>query len=138
MCVCVCTWWDQVPCCPLCLAGVDSGAREVRVHTYPRDAFFVLFCLQVLSSFSRYCYLNDLRRVPDSSAGSVLLVPTSQISQDVQRIVYLFVLPQILTVTFPFTLIFQGRGKYLWVLLEAPKDFFFLNPIKVRWSEIRF
>lgn len=45
--VCVCVRGGQVPCCPLCLAGADSGAREVQVHTYSRDAFFVLFCLQV-------------------------------------------------------------------------------------------
>lgn len=46
-CVCVCAWQDQVPHCPLCLAGVDSGACEVQVHTHPRNTFFALFCPQV-------------------------------------------------------------------------------------------
>ena len=46
-CVCVCAWQDQVPHCPLCLAGVDSGACEVQVHTHPTNTFSALFCPQV-------------------------------------------------------------------------------------------
>lgn len=117
------------------LVVLCASPARILVHVrcrYTRiPGMLSLYCSvsKFLSSFSRYCYLNDLRRVWSSSAaGSVLLVPTSDLTGCPEGCQVFICSTSNSDSNLPVPpLSSRERGKYLWVLLEAPEDFFFFS-----------
>ena len=122
MCVCVCVW---------CVRGgtrflivLCASPAWILVHVRCRythiPGMLSLYCSvsKFLSSFSRYCYFNDLRRVWSSpAAGSVLLVPTSDLTGCPEGCQVFICSASNSDSNLPIPpLSSRGHGKYLWVL----------------------
>ena len=118
-CVCVCVRGGTRFLVVLCAspAWILVHVRCRYTHT---PGMLSLYCSvsKFLSSFSRYCYFNDLRCVWSSpAAGSVLLVSTSDLTGCPEGCQVFICSASNSDSNLPIPpLSSRGRGKYLWVL----------------------